>query len=136
MHLFVKEKKAKPLSLEELEYDKNSQRVYLLPGMPIIARINSKGKKGLGFVNNQPFTIKKIDYTDKNIIIEDKDIQIPIPIDQFQKMFYVAYCITVHKSQGETYNHAYTIHEFERFNDSLKYVALSRATDLKLINII
>ena len=136
MHLFVKEKKAKPLSLEELEYDKNSQRVYLLPGMPIIARINSKGKKGLGFVNNQPFTIKKIDYINKNIIIEDKDIQIPIPIDQFQKMFYVAFCITIHKSQGETYNHAYTIHEFERFNDSLKYVALSRATDLKLINII
>ena len=126
------------MSLEELEYDKNSQRVYLLPGMPIIARINSKGNKGLGFVNNQPFTIKKIDYINKIIIIEDKDVQIPIPIDQFQKMFYVAFCITIHKSQGETYNHAYTIHEFElnRFSDSLKYVALSRATDLKLINII
>ena len=68
-----------------MEYDKNSQRVYLLPGMPIIARINSKGNKGLGFVNNQPFTINKIDYMNKNIIIEDKDIQIPIPIDQFQK---------------------------------------------------
>ena len=76
------------MSLEELEYDKNSQRVYLLPGMPIIARVNSKGKKGLGFVNNQPFTIKKIDYINKNIIIEDtKDIKIHTPIDQFQKCF-------------------------------------------------
>ena len=53
----------------------------------------------------------------------------------FKKMFNIAYCTTVHKSQGETYKHEYTIHEFERFSDSLKYVALSRATDIKLINI-
>ena len=51
-------------------------------------------------------------------------------------MFYVAFCTTVHKSQGETYNSEYTIHEFERFDESLKYVALSRATDVSLINIL
>ena len=59
-----------------------------------------------------------------------------IPIKDFQRLFYVAYCITVHKSQGETYNEPYTIHEFERFDGRLKYVALSRATDFRLINIL
>ena len=51
-------------------------------------------------------------------------------------MFRVAFCITVHKSQGETYSDNYTIHEFERFDGRLKYVALSRATDFSLINIV
>ena len=51
-------------------------------------------------------------------------------------MFYVAYAITIHKCQGETYDTPYTIHEWERLNKRLKYVALSRATDKNLINII
>ena len=134
MDKFVKEKKLKPLKLEQLVYDKNSQDVKLLPGMPVIARINSKG---LGFVNNQSFTIKKIDQVAKVITLKDmSDFLIEIKIDQFQQMFYVAFCTTVHKSQGETYNSEYTIHEFERFDERLKYVALSRATDVNLINIL
>jgi ATP-dependent exoDNAse (exonuclease V) alpha subunit len=74
----------------------------------------------------------------KIIIIEaDKRIQ-GIKFDDFQKMFYVAYCITVHKSQGCSSDHPYTIHEFnsKSFHNRLKYVALSRSTDLKLINVL
>jgi CDP-6-deoxy-D-xylo-4-hexulose-3-dehydrase len=37
---------------------------------------------------------------------------------------------------GSTYNHDYTLHEFERYDKRMKYVALSRATDIKHINII
>ena len=51
-------------------------------------------------------------------------------------MFYVAYCITVHKSQGSTFRHEYTIHEFEKFDNRLKYVALSRSSNIKNINIL
>ena len=53
----------------------------------------------------------------------------------FQNMFYISYCTTVHKSQGEAYKHEYTMYEFETFNDSFKYVALSIAKDIKLISI-
>ena len=59
-----------------------------------------------------------------------------INIDKFQEYFYPAYCITIHKSQGQTYDFPYTIHEWNRLNKKLKYVALTRATDIKLINII
>ena len=51
-------------------------------------------------------------------------------------MFNVAYCITTHKAQGATFDEPYTIHEFEKFDERLRYVALSRSTDIQLINII
>ena len=41
---------------------------------------------------------------------------------------YPSYCITIHCSQGQSYNDSYT--------DKLKYVALTRATNKDLINII
>ena len=68
-------------------------------------------------------------------MIMDDEKEIEIPINEFQKLFYVAFCITVHRSQGSTFNHSYTIHEFEKFDERLKYVALSRSVDKSLINI-
>ena len=44
--------------------------------------------------------------------------------------------ITIHKSQGASFNFPYTIHEWNRLNKRLRYVALTRATDKKFINII
>ena len=69
------------------------------------------------------------------ILIMDDDKEIDFPIDEFQKLFYIAFCITVHKSQGSTFNEPYTIHQFDMFDERLKYVALSRSTDKNLINI-
>ena len=64
----------------------------------------------------------------------DNDIE--ITKDEFAKLFYPAYCITTHKSQGQTFNEAYTIYEWDRFDKRLKYVALSRSTNKNHINII
>ena len=111
----VKERKKAPLELPKLHYDTNSQNVRLLTKMPIIARINAKY---YDIFNNETFTIKKIDLDSQIISIID-DVQterppIEIPIKDFQKLFNVAYCITVCRSQGSTYNHDYTLHEFEK----------------------
>ena len=51
-------------------------------------------------------------------------------------LFSPAYGITCHKSQGSTFNYDYTIHEFSSFDDRMKYVALSRATNIKHIIIV
>ena len=131
MQQVVKQKKKKPLRLEKLFYDKNSQNVELLPGMPIIARVN---EKKLDIFNNELFTIKTIKQED--IIIYDEEKEITIPIKSFQRLFNIAYCITVYKSQGSTFDHSYTIHEFDRFDERLKYVALSRSSNIKHINIV
>ena len=133
MDKMIKQKKVKALELEGLCYDPNSQDVRLCAGMPVIARKNSKE---LNIFNNETFIIKSIKLKDKIIVVYDEGREQEVPIPEFTKMFNVAYCITVHKSQGATFDEAYTIHEFEQFDTRLKYVALSRATDINLINII
>jgi ATP-dependent exoDNAse (exonuclease V) alpha subunit len=133
MDQVVKQKKIKPLEIKKLSYDPNSQDVKLCAGMPIIARRNSKD---LNIYNNETFTIKMIKRTEEIIIIVDEDREQEIPIAEFIKMFNVAYCITCHKSQGATFDEPYSIHEFNQFDSRLRYVALSRATDKNLINII
>jgi ATP-dependent exoDNAse (exonuclease V) alpha subunit len=101
--------------------------------MPIISRRNNRD---LGIYNNETFTIKEIRRNDDVIIIFDEDKEQPIPIVEFTKMFNVAYCMTCHRVQGSTFDEPYTIYEWEKFDERLRYVALSRSTDINLINII
>ena len=61
---------------------------------------------------------------------------VTITQDTFKYNFYVNYCSTVYKSQGETFNTEYTLHEWNRFDNTMKYTAISRATSKTLINII
>ena len=129
----IRNKKIKALELPALNYDPNSQDVRLCTGMPVIARKNSKE---LHIYNNETFTIKEIKRKENEIVVEDEGRERTVPIPEFTKIFNVAYCITVHKSQGQTFDEPYTIHEFNQFDERLKYVALSRATDINLINII
>lgn len=68
----------------------------------------------------------------KNIEVEDADVL---------KWFLSGFCITIHKSQGETYRDKYTIWEWSRLSEPqqdytkenfyrrLRYVAQSRSTD-------
>ena len=130
-----KKKQPTPIQLSKLDFDNNSQDVTLLPNMPIIARINSKP---LEIANNETFIIKSFTKDNQQVIIQSDATQkeIKINLNDFQKLFYVAFCITVHKSQGATFNHPYTIHQWNLFDKRLKYVALSRATKKEYINIV
>ena len=115
------------LKLEKLNYDNNSQYMELVAGMPIIARKNTKEHN---ICNNETFKIHQVRHKTKTIIMKDEfainDEPITIKFEQFQHIFYLAYCITTHKSQGMTIDQPYCIHEFERFDERMKYVALSR----------
>jgi ATP-dependent exoDNAse (exonuclease V) alpha subunit len=132
---------SKILKLDKLDYDDNSQYVELVAGMPIIARKNSKQ---FNICNNETFKIHQVRHKTKTIVIRDEFADefvaetelIKISFDQFQHMFYLAYCITTHKSQGMTIDQPYCIHEFEKFDERMKYVALSRSTDILNINIV
>jgi len=81
----------------------------------------------------------KIDLNVKAFKIREdgEEREMSISFDEFQKLFYVAWCITIHKSQGSTFNHEYTVHEMEhpRFDNRLKYVALSRSTNIEHIKV-
>jgi ATP-dependent exoDNAse (exonuclease V) alpha subunit len=123
MDIKGKKNKETAITLKKLSYDDNSQDVTLFPRVPIISKASYKE---FGITNNQMFTIKKV--TNNFIIIKDEDKnEIEINIYDFQRMFYVAYAITIHKCQGETYNEPYTIHEWERLNKRLKYVFICKS---------
>ena len=99
--------------------------------------ISIKNKKTFNIVNSEQFIITEIDKNEGFIHVENdykKDIK--IPINKFQQMFHVAYCITSHKSQGQTINRPYTIHDWDRMDETCKYVSLSRSSEFDYVNII
>ena len=66
------------------------------------------------------------------IIIFNEEKEIEIYIKDFQNIFYVAYFITIHSSQGETFNEDYTIYDWDKLDKHLRYIALTSATDIKI----
>jgi hypothetical protein len=126
------------IKLDKIVYDANSQDVILTVDTPIIAKINRiKDKKGGGInvINNEDFIITKLsgdEITFKNC----KGKEQVVKTNEFQKIFYPAYCITSHASQGCTYDFKYTIHQWNRMDDTTKYVSLSRSTKQEYVNLI
>jgi hypothetical protein len=123
----------KGLLLPSLPYDKMSQEVRLNKYMPVISKINSKD---IGIVNNERFVITKISEINNNITMENEQKkEIKIKINEFQKLFRVAYCTTIHSCQGLSIGEQYTLHEWDKYDQRLKYVALSRARSNNLIKV-
>ena len=121
----------KGTKLNALPYDKRTQDVILNKGVPIISKVNSEE---MDLVNNQRFVITKIGAL-QITIQDDSGINRNIYTHEFQKYFLVAYATTIHSSQGMSIGKNYTIHEWDRLDQKLEYVALSRARDYELIHI-
>ena len=119
-----------PILISVNNNDETSQDVQLLKGMPIIAK---KTTETYDIMNNETFEI--IDINDEVFKIKVHDIPIEIPLKEFSKLFNIAFCMTIHKSQGQTFNCDYNIYEWERLGQRLKYVALSRSTKIENIHI-
>jgi hypothetical protein len=140
----AKHPNARRFAVRELYYDKNTQPFELCEEMPVIARINCKALK---FANNEQFLVKKIKddeiilTNEKSVINDEGDIvqvkkEISVPTKTFHKQFMSAFCITLYKSQGQTFKTPYCIHEFEKYSRRMKLVAVSRATAIDNINIV
>jgi ATP-dependent exoDNAse (exonuclease V) alpha subunit len=131
MKELYKKKHRKGLELEGLSYDDRSQAVMLYRGVPIISKVNNEE---LGVFNNQRYKITKLDSF--TITFED-DLkhEFKVSVKDFQKFFLVAYATTTHSAQGMSIGEPYTIHEWDRMDQRLKYVALSRSRDIKYIHI-
>ena len=130
----AKKNKSGILELSALDYSQNSQDVKLTAGTPLIARVNNKDHD---ICNNEMWVITKINKTKGTITIKEEDGDRTMDIDnnEVQKLFNPAWCITCHKSQGSTYNHTYTIHEFSKMDNRMRYVALSRSTKVEFIRV-
>jgi ATP-dependent exoDNAse (exonuclease V) alpha subunit len=131
MKALYKQKYRKGLKLEGLSYDDRSQAVILNKGVPIISKVNNED---IGIFNNQRFKIVKYDAFTITIKDDFKNL-IKINIPDFQKFFLVAYGCTLHSSQGMSIGEPYTIHEWDRMDQRLLYVALSRSRAYEYINV-
>ena len=129
--VYIKNNYRTGLKLEGLSYDDRSQAVILNKGVPIISKVNNED---IGIFNNQRFKIVKYDAFTITIKDDFKNL-IKINIPDFQKFFLVAYGCTIHSSQGVSIGEPYTIHEWDRMDQRLLYVALSRSRSFEYINI-
>ncbi len=120
------------IKLEKLAYDDNSQDVTLVSKTPVIAKVNNSK---LAIINNERYTIKKVNNDTRELTIKNDRNEIVIGADEFQKLFRIGYAFTTHSSQGMSIDKPYTIYEFNRMSKKLKYVALSRSTKHEYINI-
>lgn len=120
----------KYMIIPKLNFDGNSQNMFLVENMPLIAKVT---KRKLNIDNADTFTILKIN--SDSIIIKKNNEEIEINKSDINKLFYPAFCITTCKAQGSTFDWPTTIYEWSRFSTKYKYTALTRLTKLKYLNI-
>ena len=123
--------------------EKHGQDMYIYEGLPLIARENDN-KNGL-YMNNETFNVS--DYDDKHIYVYSERVDdndeiytnaMEVEIEKVQKLFYLNYCSTIHKVQGDTIKQPFTIWDWENpcMTRKAKYTALSRATCIEHISIV
>ena len=114
---------------EEEDYKPDGHRpeLVLMMGTPLIVY---KAYKEYGLSKNE---MRRVDsWNDCYVKLDDGN---EYPKDIIYDYFLSGYCITTHKSQGDTYKDRYTIHEWNKFSQDglfkrrLRYVAQSRSTD-------
>ena len=115
-------------------FNKKTQFTKLFVGLPIVAHRNFKKEE---IYNSEVFTITVIDWHKKTFSFLDGETSHTYSASQFSSMFYPAFCVTVHVSQGCTFSKPYTVYDWNhpRMDETAKYVALSRATSIKNIQI-
>ena len=80
-----------------------------------------------------------VGWNDNDILVKDEEgKEATIPRDKFPRHFQAGYAITSHVAQGLTFDMEYSIWDWNHFyfKVNARYVALSRATNHKNINII
>ena len=87
----------------------------------------------LGFAKNEIFTV--VGYHDGEIKLYLRET-ITLTYKEIMTYFLSAYCITIHKSQGDTYKDKYTIWDWKKislgdskFNRRLRNVSQSRSSN-------
>src|SRR5690606_8708551 len=97
------------MTLKKCEADKNSQEIYVYENLPLMA---CKTNGDYNITNGEEFIVKS--FHDKFVILKSEDSKdIPIKATDLTKLFYPAYCMTVYRSQGITFEGSYTIFEWE-----------------------
>lgn len=101
-------------------------------GMPVVSYHNITRKINK-YYNNQEFIIRDINKETIKLMAKVEQEEITLPITEFAKNFDLGYAMTVHRSQGMTIRTKYTIHEYNKMGRKMKYVAISRTSNIQNI---
>jgi len=119
---------------EDPDYTGQNEKLMLAIGTPLIARKSIDNKTGCGIAKNEIWSVKTI--TDEEVVLEYKDRNWKFSHDEIKNLWLSAYCITIHKSQGDTYRDKYTIWDWgkiskrkDRLSKKLRYTAVSRSVN-------
>jgi DNA replication protein DnaC len=127
-----KKKPTKHMIIPKVASDKNSQEIIVYRNLPLIAHTTNQNYE---VCNSDQFRVKH--FNKNTIAIEDDEGKVKeIKHADFGELFYPAYYMTCHRAQGSTFKKPYTIIGWNTMSESLRYVALSRGTCKKNINII
>lgn len=114
-----------------------SQDTIVYKGLPLVAMST---RMGLGFCNADQFTVASFDKKEIVLRYEDEDEDdaeeklITIPASELTHLFAPSYAISCHRAQGSSISEPFGIFDWDKMDDKLKYVALSRSRKLKYIN--
>tara|TARA_Y100000592_G_scaffold31957_1_gene50848 strand:- start:4609 stop:8547 length:3939 start_codon:yes stop_codon:yes gene_type:complete len=107
-----------------------NERLMLAVGVPLIARKSMKERE---VAKNEIWKVKSVG---EEIVLEYKDREESFTQEEIRKKWLSAFCITIHKSQGDTYRDEYTIWDWDRISKrrdlqakKLRYTAVSRSVD-------
>jgi hypothetical protein len=125
---------------------KKSEDLWVYEGLPVIAIVTRPDEENATKIaNTDEYEVLSFNKDRRRIrlALKDNDGQvtnevIKVSFDKFARLFRAAYCTTIHSTQGCTIKDThYTIYDYDhpRFDKRLKYVALSRASNIRFINI-
>ena len=117
--------------------NRHTQNIIVYKGLPVMACIT---RKAYLLTNCTTWNVKS--FSASGVILKSDDSHkcektTPrIPLNEFADLVRPAYAFTTHKSQGITIRRPYVIHDWKKMSWRGQYVAVSRGTKLKDVNII
>ena len=115
---------------EDINNTGQNERLMLAVGVPLIARKSMKERQ---VAKNEIWEVKSVG---EEIVLIFDDREESFTQEEIKKYWLSAYCITIHKSQGDTYKDEYTIWDWgsiskrkSKYYKRLRYTAVSRSVD-------
>lgn len=121
---------------DDPDNNKMAQIKYIYKSLPLIAN-KSMFIDNTTIYKNQYFNVVRFNKRLKLITIKLTDCDdglITTTVDTIRNNFNVAYCVTVHKTQGRTINVKYSIWDSHIMPSDVLYTAISRGTKFDNIN--
>lgn len=112
---------------------KNCQDITLYDNLPLMSCTT---KENIKLYNSERWIVKSWNHNEVTLKkAADHECELKVDTADLADWFRPAYCVTAHKVQGLTIREPYTIYQFNKMSDRMRYVVLSRGTTISDVNI-